>query len=104
MTKRIYLAGPEVFCPNPRAIGQAKKDRCKHYGLEGVFPMDADVDLEELPLKDAGRLISRANEDLMQSCDLLIANMTPFRGPSMDVGTAFERFIREYREGLSRQR
>ena len=26
----------------------------------------------------------------MRSCDLLIANCTPFRGVSMDVGTAFE--------------
>ena len=26
----------------------------------------------------------------MNKCDLIIANMTSFRGPSMDVGTAFE--------------
>ena len=26
----------------------------------------------------------------MERCDVLIADMTPFRGPSMDVGTAFE--------------
>ena len=26
----------------------------------------------------------------MDGCDAVIANMTPFRGPSMDVGTAFE--------------
>ena len=26
----------------------------------------------------------------MRSCDLLIANLTPFRGVSMDSGTAFE--------------
>jgi nucleoside 2-deoxyribosyltransferase len=26
----------------------------------------------------------------MDNCDLIVANMTPFRGPSMDVGTAFE--------------
>lgn len=28
--------------------------------------------------------------DLIKSCDAIIANMTPFRGPSMDVGTAYE--------------
>jgi nucleoside 2-deoxyribosyltransferase len=27
---------------------------------------------------------------LMEDCDLVIANLTPFRGPSMDVGTAVE--------------
>ncbi len=34
--------------------------------------------------------ISTANEGLMRSCDALIANLTPFRGVSMDTGTAFE--------------
>ena len=34
--------------------------------------------------------IRSANMSLIQSCDAIIANMTPFRGPSMDVGTAYE--------------
>ena len=34
--------------------------------------------------------ISADNEDLIRSCNLLIANLTPFRGPSADVGTAYE--------------
>jgi len=34
--------------------------------------------------------IRSANMDLIRSCDAIIANMTPFRGPSMDVGTAYE--------------
>lgn len=55
-----------------------------------MFPLDGGLDLKVLTPIDAGLAISRANEDLMRSCDLMIANMTPFRGPSMDVGTAFE--------------
>ena len=35
-------------------------------------------------------MIYRADERLMRQCDLIIANLTPFRGPSADVGTAFE--------------
>ncbi len=27
---------------------------------------------------------------MIRSCDALVANMTPFRGPSMDPGTAYE--------------
>ena len=42
-----------------------------------------------LPAEQARR-ISRANEGLMRSCDALVANLTPFRGVSMDSGTAFE--------------
>lgn len=90
MAKRIYLAGPEVFCRDPTVIEEAKKGLCQRRGFEGVFPLDANLDLDNLSPRDAGVRISLANEELILSCDLLIANMTPFRGPSMDVGTAFE--------------
>lgn len=79
-----------MFLPDALALADAKKAICEDAGLVGVFPLDGGLDLEGLTPIDAGLAISRANEDLMRSCDLLIANMTPFRGPSMDVGTAFE--------------
>jgi len=87
---RIYLAGPEVFLPDPQACAAAKKRLCAAMGMEGVFPLDANLDLSGLDGPAAGARIAAANEDLMRSCDALIANMTPFRGPSMDVGTAYE--------------
>jgi nucleoside 2-deoxyribosyltransferase len=87
---KIYLAGPEVFLPDPISVGRKKKDLCRKYGFEGVFPLDADFDPIDLPKREQGSRISQNNELLIGSCDLLIANMTPFRGPSMDVGTAFE--------------
>ncbi len=90
MKPKIYLAGPEVFLPDPISIGKEKKDLCKAYGFEGVFPLDAHFDPAGLEKREQGLQISRNNEKLIQSCDLLIANMTPFRGPHMDVGTAFE--------------
>jgi nucleoside 2-deoxyribosyltransferase len=34
--------------------------------------------------------ISAVNEELIKTCDLIVANLTPFRGPSADVGTAYE--------------
>ena len=88
--KRIYLAGPEVFLRNAIAVGEAKKAICRRHGLEGVFPLDNDLDLSNLARNEVASRISTANEDLMLTCDILIANMTPFRSPSMDVGTAFE--------------
>jgi nucleoside 2-deoxyribosyltransferase len=87
---RIYLAGPDVFLPDPLAAADAKKALCRRYGFVGVFPLDGDLDLGDLKGAEAGFKIAMANEDLMRSCDLLIANMTPFRCPSMDVGTAYE--------------
>jgi nucleoside 2-deoxyribosyltransferase len=88
--ERIYLAGPDVFLPDPVAMAEAKKRICAAHGFVGVFPLDKDLDLSGLAPTQAGQRIYRANEDLMRGCDLIIANMTPFRGPSMDVGTAFE--------------
>lgn len=90
MTQRAYLAGPEVFLPNPLDIAEAKKQLCAKYGLEGIFPLDASLDLAGLSKQDQGLKIGQANEALIRSCELLIANMTPFRGPSLDVGTAYE--------------
>ena len=88
--KQIYLAGPDVFWPEAAAIGAAKKALCLEYGFCGHFPLDTALDLSGLSPYQAGLMIFQANISLMDSCDLVIANMTPFRGPSMDVGTAFE--------------
>ncbi|MDO6562730.1 nucleoside 2-deoxyribosyltransferase [Amphritea sp. 1_MG-2023] len=89
-TPSIYLAGPDVFWPNAIELGAAKKKLCQRYGFTGLFPLDNSLDLSSLSPYQAGLAIYRANIELMNRCDLIIANMTPFRGPSMDVGTAFE--------------
>ncbi|MCC7253725.1 nucleoside 2-deoxyribosyltransferase [Hyphomicrobium sp.] len=88
---RVYLAGPEVFFANAHAHGAQKKRICAELGFEGVFPLDSVVeDAASLAPEALARAISHGNERLMRSADLLIANCTPFRGPSMDAGTAFE--------------
>lgn len=87
---RIYLAGPEVFHPDARTLGEAKGALCARSGFEGVFPLDAGLNLEGLPKAEQARRIYLADIGLMQSADLAICNLTPFRGVSMDSGTAFE--------------
>lgn len=87
---RIYLAGPEVFLSNAKEIGEQKKALCRKYGFEGVFPLDNEVEVAGKSPREVGLCISRTNEDLIRSCDAVVANLTPFRGPSADVGTAFE--------------
>eukprot|EP00759_Apiculatamorpha_spiralis_P044735 PhF_6_TR4163/c0_g1_i1/m.5591 len=88
---RAYLAGPDVFFPNPIEVGNQKKLLCTQYGCIGSFPMDKDLDLSQYQTKqEMGFAISIANEHLMRSCDCIIANLTPYRGVSADVGTAFE--------------
>lgn len=87
---RVYLAGPEVFLVNAKEIGEQKKTLCKEYGFEGVFPLDNEVNDKDKSPKEVGFCISAVNEDLIKSCEIVIANITPFRGPSVDVGTAYE--------------
>jgi len=88
---RVYLAGPDVFLPDPLARALALKAVCAGHGLTGVFPLDPVPDeppgWKTLP---AARRIALQNEAHIRGSAALIANLTPFRGPSADVGTVFE--------------
>jgi nucleoside 2-deoxyribosyltransferase len=87
---RIYLAGPDVFLPDPGALAERKRKLCADYGFVGVSPVDNEVRVETLTKHEAALQIGAANEDMIRTCGLLVANLTPFRGPSADVGTAYE--------------
>jgi nucleoside 2-deoxyribosyltransferase len=91
MTRKFkaYLAGPDVFLPDAIAIGQRKKQLCAKYGFEGLHPFDNEVPTNTAEARiDA--LIYEANVAMIQEADFGIFNLTPFRGPSADVGTVFE--------------
>lgn len=87
---KIYLAGPEVFHADAAAIGQAKAALCARHGHEGLFPLDAAVSAEGLSAYRHGLAIYQADIAMMDACAAIIANLTPFRGPHADPGTAFE--------------
>jgi len=89
-SKCVYLAGPEVFLLNSKEVGEQKKQLCRKYGFVGVFPLDKEVNTQGKSPKEIGYCISLVNEGLIKKCDVVIANLTPFRGPSADVGTAYE--------------
>jgi nucleoside 2-deoxyribosyltransferase len=91
MSRRVYLAGPEVFLANAHEVGERKRAVCERHGLIGVFPGDEEAACDPaLPLAERGLAISRAMEHVMRDCDAMIVNVTPFRGPSADVGSAYE--------------
>lgn len=89
---RVYLAGPDVFLPDPIARAALLKAVCGRHGVTGVFPLDALAGGD--PPDWAGLAepyrIARRNEAHITGCDALVANLTPFRGPSADAGTVFE--------------
>jgi nucleoside 2-deoxyribosyltransferase len=76
--------------PDAVAFGREKARRAAAAGFNGLFPLDQQLDVSGLKPAESAARISAANENLMRSADLLIANCTPFRGASMDCGTAFE--------------
>lgn len=82
--KKIYLAGPDVFLKNHKEIGLAKKNLCKKSGFEGLYPMDNVIENAN------AENIFNANIELLKSSDIVLANLSPFRGISADVGTVVE--------------
>ena len=89
MPRKVYLAGPEVFLADAAAVAEAKQALCAARGLEGLAPLDGEVTADGGPEAVAGAIYDK-NIRLIHASDLVIANLTPFRGLCMDPGTAFE--------------
>ncbi len=82
--RKLYLAGPAVFRKDAFTYANALKKACSEHGFIGVFPLDNDVD------SCCASEIKYANINLIRKCDGVIADYTPFRGPGLDGGTAYE--------------
>lgn len=90
MEKTIYLAGPEVFLQDSQEIGRRKQSLCHSYGHIGLYPGDNGPFDSTLTMAELSRVIFETNLALMRRADLFLGNLTPFRGPSADVGTVWE--------------
>lgn len=90
MEKTIYLAGPEVFLPDSQEIGLKKQALCRDYGFLGLYPGDNGTFDSSLTRSEISRVIFATNLALMRRADIFLGNLTPFRGPSADVGTVWE--------------
>ena len=89
MSIKVYLAGPEVFLPDARGALNRKIALTKAAGLIPVSP--GDFVIPPQPTKrEFGHAISKIDEDMMDSADAIIANLTPYRGISADTGTCYE--------------
>ena len=87
--KSVYLAGFDIFRPDAVAHGEQLKMLCGKYGFEGLYPLDKQVP-RNLPQREQARWICRHNLALLRECDLVVANLNPFRGTEPDSGTVFE--------------
>jgi|SRR5690606_31807502 len=87
--EKIYLAGPDVFRPDAKEIGRQLTLLVGNYGFEGLFPLDNEILLDGSKTSN-GRKIAEANMEMIRGCDIVLANLEPFRGPSADCGTVWE--------------
>lgn len=83
-----YLAGPGVFDADPVRLGERLKAICERHHVEGHFPLD-NV-LSDPNSRNLAKKIADANEAAIRKCDVIVADMVRFRGPSMDPGTSYE--------------
>jgi nucleoside 2-deoxyribosyltransferase len=89
----VYLAGPEVFLPDADEIGMRKIAICAAHGLDARYPVEpirALGDLSALSGEERAVRFFDALVEQLDTCAAVLANLTPFRGPSADVGTAWE--------------
>ena len=85
----VFLAGPDVFFPEAPDLFARKHALCHAAGFAPLTADDADI-VEEEPSEAMAREIYAAAVARLRRADALIANLTPWRGPGCDPGTAFE--------------
>ncbi len=89
MTKKIYLAGFDVFRQDAIVHGKTLQQLCEHYGFVGLYPLD-NAAPSDLSGPGLAQWIYQANIALIEQADMVIANVNPFRGYEPDSGTVFE--------------
>ena len=89
MTLTAYLAGPDVFLSNAALHAAKKVEICRRYGLRGMPPLNEDVKAD-LTAANVWQTIYQKDVLMMERCDIIIANLTPFGGASADAGTLIE--------------
>ena len=86
---KVYLAGPDVFLPNAKAVLAQKAALARAAGFTPLVPGDLAIPPTRTPY-EKGVAISAVNEGMMREADMIVANLTPYRGVSADVGTVYE--------------
>ncbi|MCW8309488.1 nucleoside 2-deoxyribosyltransferase [Acidiphilium sp. PA] len=88
---KAYLAGPDVFLPNALEHARRKIEICARHGIVGLAPLNEDAGPADNSVTAvAWSDIFHKDIEMMEASDIIIANLTPFRGASADAGTLVE--------------
>jgi nucleoside 2-deoxyribosyltransferase len=86
---KIYLAGPSVFSADWQAQAAAMKAACERRGAIGLYPFDNELVRPADPFEHGLAIFARDRDSVLE-CDGVVADFSPFRGASADVGTVWE--------------
>ncbi len=78
----VYLAGPDVFRPDALHWAEEGRRLCAALGYTALIPLDG--------VETTAIGICQANIALINSADVVLANLNPFRGCEPDSGTCVE--------------
>lgn len=78
-----------MFLPNAAEHAARKIAIAARYGITGLAPLD-DAGTAAMSEDEAWRAIFHKDIAMMEASDIIIANLTPFRGASADAGTLVE--------------
>lgn len=87
----VFLAGPDLWYPDAAEILARKREVCEAAGfvaLTGRGGGEALIETE--PSEAMAREIYAGVLERLRAADAVVVNLTPWRGPGADAGTAFE--------------
>ena len=85
----VFLAGPDLWFPQGEVLIAQKREMTEQAGFIGVAGREGPL-TETLNTEAMAREIYADTLIRLRSCEAVIANLTPWRGPGCDPGTAFE--------------
>lgn len=87
--RSIWLAGPEVWLPDFEVQASRQRALCLDSGFTGLTPDPIPHGAGEVGELEARELYAARMARLRQA-DAGVINLTPWRGPSVETGAAFE--------------
>ncbi len=85
----IYLAGPDLWFPDAADVLMRKKALCTAAGFTGVLG-GGDGSGDGPGAEVMAREVYATSLERLRAADAVVANLSPWRGPGCDPGTAFE--------------
>jgi nucleoside 2-deoxyribosyltransferase len=85
----LFLSGPDLWLPDAPALMTRRREICEAAGFAAVSGRDSPL-VETEPSEAMAREIYAGVLERLRGADAVVANLTPWRGPTADSGVAFE--------------